>query len=57
MPARVRSTKEPPTETGTGFGLSIVKQIVDAHDWDIHVTEGQTGGTRFEISGVELGDN
>lgn len=38
---------------GTGFGLSIVKNIVDAHDWTIQVTEGRTGGTRFEITGVE----
>ncbi|UHQ95105.1 hybrid sensor histidine kinase/response regulator [Haloterrigena alkaliphila] len=38
---------------GTGFGLSIVKNIVDAHDWTIQVTEGRTGRTRFEITGVE----
>jgi len=37
------------TEEGTGFGLSIVKQVVDAHDWEIHVTEGTDGGARFEI--------
>ncbi len=37
---------------GTGFGLSIVKQIADAYDWSITVTEGDAGGARFEISGV-----
>jgi PAS domain S-box-containing protein len=37
---------------GTGFGLSIVEQIVDAHDWEIEVTENATGGTRFEIRNV-----
>jgi PAS domain S-box-containing protein len=36
----------------TGFGLSIVKQIVQAHDWEITVTEGRAGGARFEITGV-----
>lgn len=41
-------------EEGTGFGLAIVQQIVDAHDWDIHVTESADGGARFEISGVEV---
>jgi PAS domain S-box-containing protein len=41
------------TEEGTGFGLSIVKQVVDAHDWEIHVTEGSDGGARFEITGVK----
>jgi Signal transduction histidine kinase len=39
---------------GTGFGLSIVENIVDAHGWDIHVTESSEGGARFEISGVEF---
>lgn len=39
---------------GTGFGLSIVSQIVDAHDWEIALTESTSGGARFEIQGVEL---
>ena len=42
------------SEDGTGFGLSIVKQIVEAHGWDIRVTDGSDGGARFEISGVEV---
>jgi len=37
-------------EEGTGFGLRIVKQIVDAHGWQIHLTEGTDGGARFEIT-------
>ena len=37
----------------TGFGLAIVKQIADAHGWDICVTESETGGARFEITGVD----
>ncbi|MEF8894421.1 sensor histidine kinase, partial [Halodesulfurarchaeum sp.] len=41
-------------EEGTGFGLSIVKEIVEAHDWEIRVTEGADGGARFEITGVEF---
>ena len=41
------------TETGTGFGLSIVRDIVQAHDWDIRVANGTDGGARFEITGVE----
>lgn len=39
---------------GTGFGLTIVKQIAEAHGWDIRVTEGTTGGARFEFTGVEF---
>ncbi|WP_141396220.1 sensor histidine kinase, partial [Halorubrum ezzemoulense] len=39
---------------GTGFGLNIVKQIVDAHDWQIRVTDGTDGGARFEITNVNF---
>jgi PAS domain S-box-containing protein len=41
-------------EGGTGFGLSIVKQIVDGHGWEISITESDAGGARFEIGGVHL---
>lgn len=34
---------------GTGFGLAIVQGIVDAHDWDVSVTESEAGGVRFEF--------
>ncbi|QAU11980.1 PAS domain S-box protein [Halorubrum sp. BOL3-1] len=42
------------TQAGTGFGLSIVSQIVEAHGWDIHITEGSNGGARFEFTGVAV---
>jgi len=38
---------------GTGFGLNIVKQAAAAHGWDVRVTDGDEGGARFEITGVE----
>ena len=37
---------------GTGFGLSIVNQIVEAHGWIMRVTESPAGGARFEIRRV-----
>lgn len=40
------------SQDSTGFGLSIVKQIVNAHGWDVRISEGQEGGARFEITGV-----
>jgi len=40
-------------EDGTGFGLAIVAEIADAHDWDVAVTDSEDGGARFEITGVE----
>lgn len=39
--------------TGTGFGLNIVKQVANAHGWEIEVGEGAEGGARFEITGVQ----
>lgn len=43
------------TEFGqSGIGLNIVNQIVDAHDWNIRVTESDQGGARFEVVGTEL---
>ncbi|MFC6873966.1 hybrid sensor histidine kinase/response regulator [Halobellus marinus] len=42
---------------GTGFGLSIVKQVIEAHGWAIDVTEGSDGGARFEITDVTFADD
>jgi PAS domain S-box-containing protein len=39
-------------EDGTGFGLSIVEEIAEAHDWSISVAESDAGGARFEFTGV-----
>ncbi|WP_226041438.1 PAS domain S-box protein [Natrinema sp. DC36] len=43
-------------EGGTGFGLSIVDRIAEAHGWTVTVTDGDDGGTRFELTGVERAD-
>lgn len=37
------------SEDGTGFGLSIVADIVRAHGWSMDVTESESGGARFEF--------
>jgi PAS domain S-box-containing protein len=39
---------------GTGIGLSIVTDVVDAHDWEIGIAESDEGGARFEIVGVDV---
>jgi signal transduction histidine kinase len=44
-------------EEGTGFGLAIVREIVEAHDWEISVVDSTDGGARFEITGVEIVDS
>lgn len=41
-------------EDGTGFGLAIVQEVVEAHGWAVRVTGAATGGARFEITGVEV---
>ena len=43
-------------EDGSGYGLSVVRTIAGAHGWDIIVTDSDTGGARFEITGVEFLD-
>jgi PAS domain S-box-containing protein len=43
-------------EEGTGFGLNIVKEIVEAHGWTITAMDGIDGGVRFEIRDVEILD-
>ncbi|MFW6435174.1 MAG: two-component system sensor histidine kinase NtrB, partial [Halovenus sp.] len=35
---------------GTGFGLAIVAQIADAHQWNVEVLDSRTGGARFEFT-------
>ncbi|MFW5903199.1 MAG: sensor histidine kinase [Halolamina sp.] len=42
---------------GTGFGLHIVRRIAETHGWSIRVTEGDAGGARFEVTGVEWVDD
>jgi len=40
-------------EDGTGFGLVIVREIVEAHGWRLRVIDAETGGARFEITGIK----
>ncbi|MDS0220715.1 PAS domain S-box protein [Haloarcula sp. S1AR25-5A] len=38
---------------GTGFGLAIVADIAAVHGWEVSVTDSESGGARFEITGVD----
>ncbi|MFB6075431.1 MAG: PAS domain-containing protein [Haloarculaceae archaeon] len=38
------------SDDGTGFGLSIVAEIADAHGWTVSIAESEAGGARFEIA-------
>jgi two-component system OmpR family sensor kinase len=37
------------SDSGTGFGLRIVREMVEAHGWTVDVTESEDGGARFEV--------
>ena len=58
IPEEIRETVFEPGHTsaqgGTGFGLTIVKRIVEAHGWEVAIAEGSDGGVRFEFTGVEI---
>ncbi|QZX99252.1 two-component system sensor histidine kinase NtrB [Halobaculum rubrum] len=42
------------SDDGHGYGLSVVRTIINAHGWDIIATDARTGGVRFEITGIDL---
>jgi len=41
------------TDEGTGLGLQIVQSVADAHGWTVTATDAETGGARFEFTGVD----
>ncbi|MBB6646163.1 ATP-binding protein [Halobellus ruber] len=43
-------------EEGTGFGLAIVPEVAEAHGWDVALTDGEHGGARYGITGVDFVD-
>lgn len=38
------------TDNSSGFGLAIVRTIIEAHGWEIDVADQPTDGARFEIT-------
>jgi PAS domain S-box-containing protein len=53
---RVFETGFSTADEGTGFGLAIVKEIANAHGWDVRVTDGSDGGARFEFTGLRVAE-
>lgn len=42
---------------GTGFGLSIVEQVADAHGWSVTVSDSERDGARFDVVGLGSADD
>jgi len=51
--AKVSAPSYTSREEGTGFGLSIVQAVAEAHGWTVSATASRAGGARFEVTGVE----
>jgi signal transduction histidine kinase len=41
-------------QDGSGYGLSVVRTIGNAHGWDVSVADAADGGARFEITGIDF---
>lgn len=41
-------------DSRAGLGIAMCAPIADSHGWSISVTESRTGGTRVELSDVEM---
>lgn len=37
---------------GSGFGLTVVSHVAQAHDWELGIREGVGGGIRVEFAGI-----
>ena len=59
IPANARDAVFDPGHTsasgGTGFGLTIVRRIAEAHGWQVAVVDGTDGGARFEFTDITFG--
>ena len=57
IPEESRDTVLEPGHTsssgGTGFGLTIVKRIAEAHGWELHITNSADDGARFEFNDID----
>ncbi|QLD84775.1 PAS domain-containing protein [Natronomonas halophila] len=45
------------SSAGTGTGLTIIQRIAKAHGWSVSCTGAESGGARFEVSGVERSED
>ena len=52
-PERLLESGTSSSEDGTGLGLWIVADVVEAHGWEISIEASDAGGARFEITGVD----
>lgn len=56
-PAEREAVLEPGYTTAVdhaGFGLAIVREIARGHGWELAIRDSESGGARFEFSGVRV---
>lgn len=39
-------------QDGAGLGLAIVDSIAKAHEWEVAISDSDSGGARFEVTGI-----
>lgn len=58
LPETIKVQLETPSgltrERGQGYGLQIVERITDEHGWELHITDAESGGARFEFHGASV---
>lgn len=57
LPEEVRvglETPGGPRHEREGYGLQIVRTVADEHDWEVRVTDAESGGARFEFHGARV---
>jgi len=54
--ARVFETGYTTSDDGTGYGLSVVRSVAEAHGWTVSVEESWAGGARVELRNVSFAD-
>jgi len=52
-PGRVFESGYSTDSDSVGLGLAIVEGVASGHGWDVTATESESGGARFEFTGVD----
>ncbi|QLD86161.1 PAS domain-containing sensor histidine kinase [Natronomonas halophila] len=54
MKVELQSSDESKATHSDGYGLQMVEQVAEEHDWRMEITDAENGGARFELTEVEV---